>query len=296
MIKRIVILGHTGFIGSRIEKFFFGNYSSVEIVGKSFPDFNLVEDAGFLEDFFDLETAVIMCAAVKKQLGDSLENFEKNLIMVGNVCRVLAKCPVGRFIYFSSAAVYGESVQYDSITENTMIQPQTFYGAAKFASENILRKTVSQGLVILRPPVIYGPGDMAAYGPSGFVQSAFVNGEIVLWGDGSEMREFIFVDDLVAVVEKMLFSEYQGVLNVASGQSYSYQEILKCIEEKTKQSLRLRSKERTQPQVNHYFDNRQLLELLPGFRFTSLSEGVQKMIDVSQIVVSQEGIVQRGGV
>lgn len=291
MIKRIVILGHTGFIGSRIEKFLGNKYLEIEIIGKSFPEFNLVENAFFLEEYFDMNTAVIMCAAVKKQFGDSLDNFQQNVAMVENVCKVLENCPVNRFIYFSSAAVYGESIQYDFITEDTPIEPQTYYGIAKFTSEKLLQKVISKGLVILRPPVIYGPGDMAAYGPSGFLQATLNGEEIVMWGDGSEMREFIFVDDVVAVVEKMLFSEYQGMLNVASSQSYSYQDILKVIEEKTKQSLRLRSKERTQPKVDHYFDNRQLLELLPGFRFTSLSEGVQKMIDVNS-----DGIAQRGGV
>lgn len=277
MIKKIVILGHTGFIGSHLESFLSKKHPGVEVIGKSLPALDLSKDATILKDYFDETTAVIMCAAVKKQLGDSLENCEKNMAMVMNVCRILHGYPVQRFLYFSSAAVYGENNHNLSINEETPIQPTSYYGIAKCASEKLLQKVMPNGLVVIRPPVIYGPGDQPGYGPSGFLHAAQNQETITLWGDGSEKREFIFVEDIVSLVEKLVFSEYQGILNLASGRSYTYLEILELVKAHTGQTLKMSSKERTQPKVDHGFQNHKLLKLFPTFRFTPLADGMQKM-------------------
>ncbi len=283
MIKRVVILGHTGFIGSKIESTLRTNYPMLEIVGLSYPAFDIVTEAEKLKTYFDEYTAVVMLAAVKKQFGDTIENFQKNIDIITAFCKVISECKIQRVIYFSSAAVYGESIEHDMITENTSVEPQTYYGMAKYVSERLLLKVAQKGLVILRPPVIYGSGDMAAYGPSGFLQTALAGGEIVLWGDGTEMREFIFIDDVVRLVEKMLFSDYTGVLNVASGKSYSYQGILEVMREQKNLCLNVTMRERTNEKVDHYFDNSLLMKKFPAVTFTSLSKGIEKMILVSQV-------------
>lgn len=86
-IRRVVVLGHSGFIGSHLERFF-RNYSpEVEFVGRSFSPFDLTkeDDAASLTELFDLNTAVIMCSAIKKQLGDNLNVFSQNLEMAMNI-------------------------------------------------------------------------------------------------------------------------------------------------------------------------------------------------------------------
>lgn len=280
MIKRVVIVGHTGFIGSKIESTLRKNYPALEIMGFSYPSFDLVTEAERLKTYFDEYTGVVMLAAVKKQLGDTLENFQTNINLITAFCKVLSECKIQRVLYFSSAAVYGESIPHTIISENTALQPQTYYGIAKYASEKLLLRAAPAGLVILRPAVIYGPGDMAAYGPSGFLQMALADKEVVLWGDGMEKREFIFVEDVALLVEKILFSDYTGILNVASGKSYSYREILEVIREKTSLPLKIRSRERTNEKVDHYFNNGSLRKQFPAFEFTSLSQGIQKMMAV----------------
>lgn len=297
MIKRIVILGHTGFIGSKIEHFLRAKHPIVEIIGKSYPPFDLAKDADALKENFDAHTAVIMLAAVKKQLGDSIENCTKNITMMANLCKVLEERPVGRFIYFSSSAVYGENNHNLAITEDTTVQPTSYYGIGKYASERMLQKVLPKGAAIIRPPQIYGPGDMPCYGPSGFVRAALNNDPITLWGDGSEKREFIFVEDIVAIVEKLLFSNdemapeqleyqlpalYEGILNTASGKNYSYREILEAIQNCHPHSAQIIFKERTQPKVDHQFNNEKLKTLFPAFSFTPLSQGIKKMVEMKK--------------
>src|SRR5256885_1807933 len=78
-------------------------------------------------------------------------------------------------------------------------------------------------LLILRPALVYGPEEPGYYyGPSGFLQKARAGAPITLWGDGSELREFLFIDDVVDVTTRLLCGGACGVLNVVSGASYTY--------------------------------------------------------------------------
>jgi len=231
-MKKIILLGHSGFIGHHLEKAFEGKYQGTKIIGKSLPAVDLTksEDVDRLTELFDPETAVIMCAAVKRQFGDTLEAFKNNLNMTINLCRILSQKPVKRFVFFSSAAVYGEDIHNTSITEQTPVNPTSYYGAAKFSAECLYRKAgeLKDSLVIIRPPLIYGPGDMGkTYGPVGFIKAALSRESITLWGDGTELREFIFVEDIVRIVCILLTSDFNGVVNVASGRSYSFKEVFK---------------------------------------------------------------------
>lgn len=285
-IRRVVILGHTGFIGGHLLKHFRSQSPEIEIVGFSAPSLDLTktEEVAGLTDFFDLETAVIMCSGIKKQLGDNLEIFLQNLTMTANLCHLLQDRPVRRFVYFSSAAVYGEDIHNTNITEETPINPTSFYGTAKYASERLLQKVIRShkgtSLLILRPPLVYGPGDRSrGYGPSGFVWAALNREKILLWGDGSEQREFIFVEDLVKAVHGLTLHNYSGVVNVASGKSYSFKDVLRIISRLSPFELQVSSRPRTKEKVDCGFSNGLLVELLPGICFTSLEEGIKRTFE-----------------
>ena len=281
-IRRVIILGESGFIGSHLMKCFCNQSPEIELIGRSFPllDLTKEKEALALADFFDLETAVVMCAAVKRQFGDTQENFLRNLTMVMNLCHILKDHPVRRLVYFSSAAVYGEDIHNMKITEETPIHPKSYYGIAKYVSECLLRKVIDNqkqnSLLILRPSLIYGPGDEGeSYGPSGFIRAAIRREKITLWGDGSEQREFIFVEDLTKIVYRLTFHEYDGVVNVASGKSYTFRDALEIISRLAPLELQTTSRPRTKEKVGNGFCNKVLVKLLPDVSFTSLEEGIK---------------------
>lgn len=276
-IERIVILGHTGFIGKHLENFFEKKYP--EVIGKDLPDFDLTKDSDSLKDIFDAKTAVIMCSAIKKDYGDNIDNFSKNVSMVVNVCKILESNPVKSFVYFSSAAVYGEDIHNLQISEKTAINPTSYYGMAKYVSERLLWKVSKNNLIIVRPPVIYGPGDQPCYGPSGFVEAALNNETITLWGDGTEKREFIFIDDAVQLINKLILNNFKGVLNLASGKSFTFKEIIDIVSSLTSSKIKVNSRERTKNKVDNVFNNSALLKIFPGFTSTPLKDGIKKTIE-----------------
>ena len=64
---------------------------------------------------------------------------------------------------------------------------------------------IQTSLLILRPALVYGKEDLSySYGPTGFIYKAINFEELVLWGDGSELREFIYVEDVAKIVDQLI--------------------------------------------------------------------------------------------
>ncbi len=291
--RRLVILGNTGFIGGHLENYFRRAYPGLEIVGQSIEQVDLTqyEETKRLVKYFGLETAVIMCSGIKRQFGDNSETFLQNVNMCVNLCRVLENAPVQQLIFFSSAAVYGEDIHNTAITEQTPIQPRSYYGLAKYTSERLFFKIFDQNpqssLLILRPPLIYGPGDQGkTYGPAGFLNAAMNKESIALWGDGSELREFMFVEDVVKIIDQLMFKKYSGVVNVVSGQSYTFKQALDIVAEATDVELRVYFKERSKKKVDNVFNIGNLNKIIGDFKFTSLAEGIRKALLAETILLT----------
>lgn len=282
-IDRVVVLGHTGFIGSHLVRTFRGRPGFPELVCVDLPGFDLTvpELAGRLAEHFDRSAAVVMCSGVKRQLGDTLDTLDRNLAIVINVARVLEEHPVARFVYFSSAAVYGEETTDLAISEETPVQPTSYYGIAKFTSERILRRALSTHeettLVLLRPPLAYGPGDLGFYGPSGFVHDALREGRITLWGEGDELREYVFVEDLAELVARLVESDYDGVLNAVRGESYPFRHAadIAC---RLVPGTAIETRPRSKPKSDHAFRAGLIPRLFPDFAFTPLEEAMRRTL------------------
>lgn len=276
-LRRIVLLGHSGFVGRHLEAHL--RRQKLELVCFSVSNLDLTQPSAIesLTNIFDAQTAVVMTAGVKRQWGDTLDAFSQNVAMAVSVSRALQARPVPRFIFFSSAAVYGEEHHNEAITEETAVRPTSLYGAAKFASECVLRKTLPTGFVALRPPLIYGPGDTSkSYGPAGFVHAALHREPITLWGEGDEKREFIYVEDVVALTGRLVFHDYDGVLNVASGRSYTFQQAATIATRESRTPIT--SRPRSKPKVDHGFDNTRFTGLFPDFQFHNLADGIDKTL------------------
>jgi len=284
--QRLVVVGHSGFIGRHLVAELAAASPRSEVIGVSTPDFDLTSQSG-AADLLPLlgpNTTVIFLAGVKRQLGDTIEAFETNIAIATNFCRCLQQQQIRRVVYVSSAAVYGEENHNLVITEETPVRPTSLYGAAKFASECLVLKTLRDAgrgsLVVVRPPLVYGPGDASAsYGPAGFAKAAMLGMPVTLWGDGKERREFLFVRDAVKLIASLAVAEHEGLLNLASGESRSYIEVLDEMGNALGREVLTTMRPRTKPKVDHGFQNAALRRLFPDFRFTPLSEGIRATLD-----------------
>lgn len=285
-LKRVVILGHSGFIGTSLVNQLEKAYPEVEVIGLSTPEADLLDPASLekIGSTFTPETGVVFCSAIKRQSGDSLETFEANMAMVRNCATLLAENPVKRFVMFSSAAVYGEDVPYDIISEQTGVHPVSYYGIGKFTAERIFYKALENqeesSYVFLRPATVYGPGDRGfPYGPSGFSHKAVTGERITLWGDGEELREFVYIDDMADLTCRFLHNDFEGAVNIVAGTSYTFQDVLAEVKANCPDMETPDSRPRSKNKVDNRFDNALLRQLVPGFEFTPLSEGVRLTVE-----------------
>ncbi|MDO8871616.1 MAG: NAD-dependent epimerase/dehydratase family protein [Methanoregula sp.] len=285
---KVVILGHSGFIGRQITECFNSLSPEIEIIGISRPEIDLCirESANQIIRHLSPDTTIIMLAAIKKQLGDSMEIYQQNISMIENICEIVQKRNLRQVVYFSSSAVYGEDIHNKQIIESTPVNPRTFYGIAKFTSERLLSKTFqseSTPLAILRPPLIYGSGDASkGYGPSYFLDNLMNDKEIIIWGDGSELREFLYVKDIARIVYDIVQSRFNGVLNPANGNSHSFYSVLNILISLTGKTPKIKYGERTKNKVDNCYSNILFRKSFPEFHFTSLESGLSEMVKFEQ--------------
>jgi len=288
-IQRVLILGHSGFIGSHLIDSWRQHPTVVEVKGISIPELDLTKEKSqaTIAEAYDDHTAVVLCAAVKRQFGENASAFESNVRIVQNLIEAAGRKKISRLAFMSSAAVYGEETHDTAIAEETLVNPSSYYGIAKFTGECLLRKAAGEGkissLICFRPPLVYGPGDRGkTYGPSGFCSAAREKSPITLWGDGSELREFIYLEDLGRMILHLTLGEFQGAVNLVSGMSHSFADVLSCIQEVCPNLPPIQKRERSKKKVDNAF-NPSLIRslLLPEFKFTPLLEGIRKTFQAS---------------
>ncbi len=285
--SKIVILGHSGFIGSHLEQLL-SKSSNWDVIGRSLPDVDITnqDHVSQLIPFFLPDTTLVLAAAVKRQFGDTIEALRQNMLIIENICRLLETYPVRRVIFMSSAAVYGEETENTDISELTPVNPTSYYGINKYTGERLLRKACTENqqtsLVCLRPPLVYGPNDQGrTYGPSGFATAALDGVPITLWGDGAELREFIYIEDLCRVIEFFADNEFEGELNVVSGISYCFADVVTILKGKLP-NLEVKTRSRSKQKANNAFNAQKIKSLLPiNFRFTTLEDGVARILNLN---------------
>ena len=288
-IQRVLILGHSGFIGNHLIDTWRQYPNGVEVRGISISEVDLTQEKSqeTIAEAYDDHTAVVLCAAVKRQFGDNASAFESNVRIVQNLIAAAGRKKISRLAFMSSAAVYGEETHDTAITEETSVNPSSYYGIAKFTGECLLRKALGEGkitsLICFRPPLVYGPGDRGkTYGPSGFCADAREKSPITLWGDGSELREFIYLDDLGRMIRHLTLGDFQGSVNLVSGISHSFTDVLSCLQEACPNLLPIQKRERSKKKVDNAFQPRLIRSLLmPEFKFTPLLEGIRKTFQAS---------------
>jgi len=175
--------------------------------------------------------------------------------------------------------VYGVHKKHKIISEETYVDPDTYYSLSKLVTERLLQIGFAGGknkLIIMRPSTLYGPGEtITPHTPSGFLNT-YVNGGIVtLWGDGSELREFVFIDDMVRLVANIIESEFSGILNIGGGQPRSYKDALEIISKILDKDIEINSKPRTTEPVDKIYDLSSINLLFPDFQFTTLEKGLE---------------------
>lgn len=282
--NKLLLLGHSGFIGSAILPALRRNYRDWDILCLSSTELDLTHRSAAenLKSYLHDVSVLVVCSGLKKQQGDSIDLFQTNMLIAANLSRAIESASLHKIIYISSTEVYGEHLDV-KINEATQPKPNSYYGLAKYMTECLLRAAVKNRttttITILRPPLVYGAGDRSlGYGPTGFAHAAVKQQPITLWGDGLEKRQFVYIDDLAEAVSCLVAIDFDGIINVAGDRENTFADLVSLLQRLEAGPLDIVTRDRTQDKMDTVFLNARIRSILPGLTFTSLESGLAQTL------------------
>lgn len=276
--KRIVILGTSGIVASNLIREI--KKINIKFIAIGRKEINLKAKDAYrrLSNSLKKSDTVIFIAAEAPV--KNLMMLSNNLKICSNVFKALEKKKVRQLIYISSDAVYSDIK--NKIKEKSKILPTSLHGFMHMTREKILKSKFDKILCILRPTLIYGKGDTHnGYGPNRFINLANQNKNIKLFGNGEELRDHMYIQDIVKIIIECIIKKKTGVLNLASGKVYSFNYLAKIIVKLSKSKSKiLKTKRVGKMPHNGYrpFNIKSLKENFPQAKIGSLKKNLREYL------------------
>ncbi|WP_406661240.1 NAD-dependent epimerase/dehydratase family protein [Methanolobus sp. ZRKC3] len=249
-MNKILITGGMGQVGSYLVDRLHKNYQVTildNLSSSTRSDFpygvELVKDdirSPVAQDLAASHDVIIHTAAqisVVRSMDEPLFDADNNVFGTLNLLEGARKGNIGKFIYMSSAAVYGNP-EYLAIDELHPQNPMSPYGASKLCGEKyctMYHKAYGLPTVCIRPFNIYSPRQDPSNPYSGVI-SKFIGrvkeGQApIIFGDGSQTRDFVSVHDIVDMIALLIEDEVSNgeVFNVGTGQITSVKELAQIV-------------------------------------------------------------------
>ena len=221
--KTIFITGGAGFIGSTLvgrlleknQVVIFDNFSRDSIQGRAYRDHsNLKIIKGDILDFEALCNAmkgadiVVHCAAIAgidTVIKSPVTTMRVNMVGSANVLEAASHLPrCDRVVCFSTSEVFGHHAFRSAETDNTVTgkvgEARWTYAVSKLAEEHLAIAYYQEKwlpTVVVRPFNVYGPGQVGEGALRTFIQRAIKDEPIEIHGDGTQIRAWCYVDDMV---------------------------------------------------------------------------------------------------
>ena len=250
--KKILITGGAGFIGSHIvdelinenEITIIDNLTTGSIKNLKYPEhenLNFIEEDIRKVNFDDLTsgTDYIFHLAAMASVPLSVEKpIECNDINVNSTVKLLksaVESDVKKIVFSSSSSVYGENRNMP-LKETEQPMPTSPYAASKASCELYLRTFhESYGLkyISLRYFNVFGPrqdknSQYAAVIPN-FISALLEGKQAEIYGDGEQTRDFVYIGDIAKANINSCKSDYNGIINIASGKKLTINELYEIV-------------------------------------------------------------------
>ena len=272
---KVVVTGGAGFIGSHIVEYWLeqdaevhildnfrsGRRENVELFPKVVLQEGSITDRDFVFDTLKDADYVHHLAAmisVPESMDKPIECVDINVNGLVNILDAAREYGIKKVVHSSSAAVYGDNPVSPKTVEMRP-GPKSPYGITKLDGEYYLamyNEAFSVGTISLRYFNVFGPrqdpkSQYAAAIPI-FVSKALKNDDLIIFGDGEQTRDFIFVKDVVqANIKAATTPEATGVYNVANGHSITIKELCELIIETTGSSSSIKFTEPRPGDIKH---------------------------------------------
>lgn len=299
---KVLVTGGAGFIGSNVvDELIINNHEVCVVDNLSTGKIdNLNNKAVFykcsitnidaLELIFKIEKPEVVyhfAAQISVQTSLKKPNFDANINIVGtiNLLECCRKYKIKKVIYPSSAAVYGNP-EYLPIDENHPIEPISFYGISKHTPEHYIKTFCSLydiKYTIFRYSNVYG----TRQDPKGeggvvsiFIDKFLKNEPPIIFGDGEQIRDFIYVKDIAKANLLALSKGDNEVLNVSTNVPMTVNTLFKIMKKVFNSDVMAAYLEARQGDIfNSYLNNILAREVLGWNVEYDFEDGVRETIN-----------------
>ena len=234
--KPIILIGGNGFLGKAFAAHLATRQREVHVIGRN--DWDNGEATALSKSMQSRQPIIIDLAYAtvpSSSFADPVGDFTANLGAIIRHLEYAKDIGADRFIFISSGGtIYGDQGD-QPLSENASKEPISPYGITKLASEHYvgMYRRIRVPTIIVRPSNIYGPGQ-APFRGQGLVATAFgmaLHGKpLSLFGDGSQLRDYIFIDDFCSALDAALIRGTIGQsYNIGSGSATTAANLLSAI-------------------------------------------------------------------
>lgn len=301
-MKNVLVTGANGFVGKNLTPRLRDVYSDVEFLTPSSKELNLIEYEDLLKYLHNNNVQeVIHLASSMAGIGE-LQNkpllyLENNLIMNYNIIHASLEAKIKKFVTLGTSCSYNNSTPLPMRERDLWcLKPENTYGICKLIMLEHLYSQEQMKWVYLIPGNLYGPHDHFGEENAHIIPATVQKIEkieketpyIEVWGDGSQIRDFMYVGDAVDIICKAYDDgRYYGhPINISTAKGTTIktivEEITRCFQnyEDCVNNLSVRW-DKTKPIgiKEKILANDEFLKLEPGFQFTTIPDGISKTMN-----------------
>lgn len=291
LVKRLLTDGHFVWILDNLSN---GRYENIrEFVNT--PNFKQfiegdIKNTDILNILFENKFDVCYHLAASINVQDSIDKpkdtFENDVIGTFNILEICRKNNT-KIVFMSTCMVYDKAYDKNGINENHTLKPASPYAGSKIAAENMVLSywhAYNMPSVVIRPFNTYGAFQKTG-GEGGvvavFIKKLLANENIIIYGDGTQTRDFLYVEDCADFVAECGYNDNVNgeIINAGLGKDISINNLALMI---AKDKSKIKHIQHIHPQSEimkllcNYNKATELLKWKPKF---SLEQGINKTID-----------------
>lgn len=310
--RKALVTGPVGFVGSNVTARLIAEGWQVTLFGRNLANRlptdvraaaaelieGSIEEEGKLITAAKGTSAIFHCAAL---VGSDLystnpaDTMDVEALGLRNICHAALQADRAMVVYPSSSAIYGGQATGQALSETQPPAPQSSYAVAKRFNELYLEAQFRQNQlrsVALRIFNVYGPHQHRRMVIPKFIAAALEGQPLLINGDGRQVRDFVYIDDVVDAMVKVCDLEPGNhILNVASGTGHSVREVAEMIlamtESKSGIEHRALPEHRLTVEVDYSIGDataaQRRLRLSPPI---SLAQGIRGILDVERLTLA----------
>jgi nucleoside-diphosphate-sugar epimerase len=305
--SRVLVTGCAGFLGSHLAERLVDE-GNVVVGVDCFTDFyaralkernldRLREEPRFTLRELDLSTdelegllegvdVVYHLAAqpgVRGSFGSGFPHYVRhNIEATQRLLEEAVRDPVTSFVYASSSSVYGDTTSFPT-AEDAELRPVSPYGMTKLAMEQlaaVYHRNNGVPVVGLRYFTAYGPRQRPDMAFTTFISRALAGEPLLVNGDGSQIRDFTYVDDISAATIAGRLGKHGTVYNVGGGNATAVIDIVGVIEELLERPLEVEYRPNQRGDARRTCaDGTRAAEDLGFVPATGLAEGIARQLE-----------------